>query len=66
MSNVEHKIVLKYDERYLARPWGVLCSCGFNGAATTEREAQVTKLWHEQVEKAKEQQAREGTKYEAI
>lgn len=48
----EHRVELKFDERFIARPWGVFCSCGFAGCAANEAEAKRIKTSHE-LERAK-------------
>ncbi len=42
----EHEIKIEHDERFLARPYGILCSCGFKGDAADEREAERIKTVH--------------------
>ncbi|SRR6266581_1499 len=39
-SGLMHECAIEYDERFLARPWGVICTCGFKGAAADEQEAE--------------------------
>lgn len=49
-----HNIKIEHDERFMARPFGILCKCGFRGAAADEQEAERIK---EQHERAMEQQS---------
>ena len=37
---------IEYDERFVARPWGIICSCGWKGCAADEVEAQQVKAAH--------------------
>ena len=40
------QVRIEYDERFVARPYGVLCTCGFHGAAQTQEEAERVKACH--------------------
>ena len=44
----EHKVEVKFDEKFLARPYGIICSCGFRGAALDEQEARRIAEHHKQ------------------
>lgn len=34
-----HDIGIVFNDECIARPWGVFCSCGFNGACVDQEEA---------------------------
>ena len=40
------QVRIEYDERFVARPYGILCTCGFHGAAQTQEEAERVKACH--------------------
>jgi len=42
----EHNVSIVHDERYLARPYGAVCSCGWISANVTEEEAEESKRNH--------------------
>jgi hypothetical protein len=56
---VQHELTITHDLRFIARPFGINCSCGFNGAAETYAEAERVLKHHQEREtqKAKEQGA---------
>ena len=58
MPDNRHELTITHDERMLARPFGVECSCGFQAAAESEVEAQriaaAHKIWQEKLERLKE------------
>jgi predicted small metal-binding protein len=35
-----HEVRIEHDERFLCRPWGIVCACGFRGAAASQEEAE--------------------------
>jgi len=45
-----HNVKIEFDERFMARPWGVICTCGFRGACLDKEEAERVKANHEQIE----------------
>jgi hypothetical protein len=42
-----HQCKIEHDERFLVRPWGVKCACGFSGAALDKKEAEHIAKAHE-------------------
>lgn len=56
---MQHELTITHDLRFIARPFGINCSCGFNGAAETYAEAERVLKHHQEREtqKAKEQGA---------
>jgi hypothetical protein len=43
-----HELRIEHDERFLARPFGIFCTCGFRGAAVSQEEAERILSNHEQ------------------
>jgi hypothetical protein len=41
-----HEVRIEHDERFLARPWGVVCSCGHKTANESREEAQQSLAAH--------------------
>jgi len=37
---MSHEPRIEHDERFLSRPWGIKCSCRFEGAALSKEEAE--------------------------
>jgi hypothetical protein len=44
-----HQCKIEHDERFLVRPWGVKCACGFSGAALDKKEAERIAKAHEEI-----------------
>jgi hypothetical protein len=45
-SSSDCEVRVEYDERFLTRPWGIFCSCGFKGCAASEQEAERVRVSH--------------------
>ena len=59
----EHTVSIVHDERYLARPYGAVCSCGWIAACVTELEAYESKKIH--LERAQHETAK-GSELPAV
>jgi len=43
---MRHEVRIWHDERFMARPFGIRCSCGFLGCTATQQDAERVMRCH--------------------